>query len=289
MNGAWYDDPTQGVPPPGSLLVEARGEGDWEFVYPRLTTTIYGYFHDAIESWEVGDVTFAEQRFRQLLSDYPEFIDAYHHLAILLEETGDEDEAYGLWRHAVRIGEEYLHDPVRASKGRLPWPMIDNRPFLRACHGLGLELRERGEVEGALSMFMRLLDWNPNDNQGIRSLAVDCHFLLDQPEGVLVICERYPDDGMEALLYGRPLALIQVGETGQAREALELAVEHLPLVAKELVKERHRAPKGFNPDRCTLWSPEQAYHYWLDQGHYWKKTEGALELLRDVLKGTEGP
>lgn len=93
MKKAGYENPTASMPPAGSLLVEARGEGDWEFVYPRLTMTIYEYFHDAIESWEVGDVTFAEQRYRQLLTDYPEFIDAYYHLAILLEASGDEGEA----------------------------------------------------------------------------------------------------------------------------------------------------------------------------------------------------
>jgi len=166
--------------------------------------------------------------------------------------------------------------------------MIDNRPFLRACHGLGFELRERGEVEGALALFMMLLDWNPSDNQGARDLVVCCHFLLDQPQGVLALCERYPEDGMESLLYGRPLALIQLGETRMARKALELAVENLPLVAQELVKDRHSAPKGFDPDRYTLWSPEQAYHYWLEQGHHWRRTQGALELVREVLKGLEG-
>lgn len=284
MKKAWYEDSTLRVSPPGSMQVEARGEGDWEFVYPRLTMTIYEYFHDAIDAWETGDVTFAEQRYRQLLTDYPEFIDAYHHLAILLEEAGDEDEAYALWQHAVKIGEQHLPDPVKEGKGRLPWPMIDNRPFLRACHGLGLELRKRGEVQAALALFMKLLDWNPNDNQGVRDLVVSCHFLLDQPEGVLAICDRYPGDGMETLLYGRPLALIQLGETQKAREALDLAVEHLPLVAQELVKERHRAPKDFNPDRITLWSLGQAYHYWLEQGHTWKSTKGAIELLREILE-----
>ena len=133
MKKAWYEDSTLSMPPEGSLLVEARGEGGWEFAFPRLTMTICEYFHDAIDAWETGDVTFTEQRYRQLLTDYPEFIDAYHHLAILLEESGDEDEAYDLWQHAVKIGEQHLPDPVREGKGMLPWPMIDNRPFLRAC------------------------------------------------------------------------------------------------------------------------------------------------------------
>ena len=88
---------------------------------------------------------------------------------------------------------------------------------------------------------------------------------------------------MEALLYGRPLALIQIGEVDRAREALVVAVEHLPLVAQELVKKRHRKPQGLRLDRVVLWSPEQAYLYWKEQGQYWKKTPGALDLLREVL------
>ena len=128
----------------------------------------------------------------------------------------------------------------------------------------------------------------PTSLLSVRDLVVRCHFLLDQPQGVLEICERYPGDGMESLLYGRPLALIQLGMNPEAREALELAVEGLPLVAQELVKERHRAPKDFDPDRITLWSPGQAYHYWQEQGHTWKSTKGAIELLREVLKDIEG-
>ena len=287
MAYSWLDGSAQGSPPPGSLLVEARGEGFWEFAYPRLTMTIYEYFHQAIDAWRAGEAQYAEARYRQLLADYPEFLDAYHHLAMLLDEAGRE-EAFALWQHAVRLGEEALPEEVRAGAGRLPWLMLDNRPFLRACHGLGLKLLERGQVEGALAVFIKLLDWNPDDNQGVRALAVDCYFRLDQPRGVLEICDRYAEDGMDSILYGRPLALIQMGNINWAREALELAIHHLPLVARELAKKRHRAPKGFDPDAgtITLWSPEQAYQYWLDYGSYWKRTPGALDLVREVLEET---
>ena len=283
MHDKWWDDPTETLPTPGALSVEPRGEDQWEFVYPRLTMTIYDFFEDALESWRVGDDEYAEQRYRRLLADYPEFIDVYHHLAMLLDESGREEEAFALWQHAVEIGLQVLPEQVRAGSGELPWLFLDNRPFLRVYHGLGLEMLERGQVEGALEAFFKLLAWNPNDNQGIRSLTVDCYFRLGQPDGVLEICDKFPEDGMEGILYGRPLALIQLGEIEQAREALAIAVENLPLVAQELVKQRHREPKGLRLDSVALWSPEQAYLYWKEQGQYWKKTPGALDLLREVL------
>jgi len=112
-----------------------------------------------------------------------------------------------------------------------------------------------------LEAFLKLLAWNPNDKQCIRSLAVDCYFRLGQPQGALEICERFPEDGMEGVLYGRPLALVQLGEVERARGALTEAVEYLPLVARELVKTRHRPPKNMRSNRITLGGDDQAYLY----------------------------
>ena len=283
MNNARWDDPTQTSPPAGALSVEPRGDESWEFDYPRLTQTIYDAFDGAIDSWNAGEVAYAEARYRQLLSDYPEFIDAYHHLAMLLDETGRAEEAFGLWQHAVELGLGYLPEAVRSGSGTLPWLFLDNRPFLRAYHGLALEFLERGRVEQALEAFLNLLAWNPNDNQGARALAVVCYFRLGRPEGVLEVSDRFTGDGMEDLLYGRPLALYKLGEVDRAREALAVAMEYLPLVARELVKKSHRKPKGLRLDSVALWSPEQAYLYWKERGRYWKEAPGALDLLREML------
>jgi tetratricopeptide (TPR) repeat protein len=283
-----WDDPTQKIPPPDALAVESRGDDYWEFVYPRLTMTIYDVFEEAIDAWRVGDVDHAEYRYRRLLDDYPEFIDVYHHLAMLFAETGREDEAFVLWQHAVQIGVECLPDSVRSGVGTLPWFMIDNRPFLRAFHGLSLEILGRGDVEKALEAFLRLLAWNPNDNQGIRVLAIDCYFRLGQPEGVLKICEQFPQDVMPEVLYGHSLALHQLDELDQAREALVVAIANVPLVAHELTRKSHSKPKGLRMDSIVLGSPEQAYLYWKDHGRFWKETPGALDLLHDVLGSLPG-
>lgn len=283
MRNPWWQDSTQTAPPPGSLAVEPRDDNCWEFVYPRLTMTIYDVFEEAIDAWRAGEMDYAEDRYRQLLEDYPEFIDAYHHLAILLEETGQEAEAYALWQHAVQLGLDQLPEPVLIGSGSLPWAMIDNRPFLRAFHGLALEIAERGEVDKALQAYLMLLGWNPDDNQGIRVLAIDCYFQLEQPEGALEICDLFAEDGMPEVLYGRALALYQLGELDRARQAMTFAIVNLPLVADELIKPSHRKPKGMREDRVALWTPEQAYLYWKEQGGYWKKTPGALDLLREVV------
>jgi len=52
--------------------------------------------------------------------------------------------------------------------GVLRWGQIDNRPFLRCLHGLGLCHWALGDFQGARSVFERILWLNPSDNQGAR-------------------------------------------------------------------------------------------------------------------------
>ena len=269
--------------PEGSLVVTHVGDLAWTFEYPRLEWEILESFHDAIGDWQMGNAVSAEETFRQLIDDYPEFIDVHHYLALLLSETGRDEEAFQIWQEVVALGLACL--PVEFEMGRdtLPWLILENRPFLRAYHALGLEYLKRGKVEEALEIFDNMLAMNPGDNQGIRALVVDCNFRLNRPGDVLSVCGRYPDDAMEQLVYGRPLALYQLGRKAEAEEALSQAIEFLPLVAGELAKDRHTRPKDLYPGAVTHGGADQAYYYWADQGGQWENTPGAIELVRDLL------
>jgi tetratricopeptide (TPR) repeat protein len=241
-------------------------------------------FHEALEHWRVGDVAVAEDMYQDLVGEYPEFIDVHHHLALLFSETGRGKEAFRLWQEVVDMGLSCLPEAFEMGQHLLPWPFLENRPFLRAYHGLGLEYLARGRVEKALEMFENILAMNPGDNQGVRALVTDCGFRLKRPQDVLAACDRYPDDGMEQLMYGRALALYQLGRRDEAAEALDDAIELLPLVAKELTKKRHQRPKDLRQDYITYGGADQAYIYWMEQGQHWKDTPGAIEFVRERLQ-----
>ena len=270
------------------LRVTPVGDDEWTFEYPRLTFEVLDQFHEAIDLWHAGQIKQAERSYRQLIRRYPEFIDAYHHLALLLKNSSRELEAFRTWQETVTLGLNRLPDTFYFGRDRLPWLIIENRPFLRAYHGLGLEYLETDEVEKALVIFTNLLDLNPNDNQGIRALAIDCYFRLRRPGDVLRICDRFPDDGLEQVMYGRALALYQLGQRSAAEQALRQGIAHLPLVAKELTKSRHRQPKEMRPGYVTYGGADQAYLYWLEHGHHWRKTAGALEFVKATLQKYEG-
>ena len=143
--------------PEGAIVVRELEDGMWVFEYPRLWAFVMEEFHWAIENWEYGDSEVAEGIYRRLIRSYPEFIDAYHHLAILLSESDREQEAFETWREAVAIGMDALPDRFHVGVGLLPWGLHDNRPFLRAFHALGLEYLERGRTREALEIFVALL------------------------------------------------------------------------------------------------------------------------------------
>lgn len=68
--------------------------------------------------------------------------------------------AAGVGIGALTLGAEF--------DGVLPWGLIDNRPFLRCLHGLGLSFWALGHAHEAAGVFRRQLWLNPGDNQGAR-------------------------------------------------------------------------------------------------------------------------
>ena len=254
---------------------------EWEFVYPEEYDKIMDYFHSGCEMMDEGDWEEAEEVFIGVLKEIPDHLDALHHLAMIREEDGDGKKALSIWGQAVRIGKRAFPTRFNPSLDRLEWGWLNNRPFLRCMHGYGLALQKEEKKEKALSVFREILKLNPNDNQGIRELAVGAHLSLNQLEEALEICESYPGDIMPATLYGRALALFKLNRKKKANEALKVAISISPLVSEELLKKRHRRPSSAWPGSVTVGGKDEAYEYWKSSKDFWKSTPGALDWVRE--------
>lgn len=262
-------------------------KNEWEFEYPALTYELDMKFYDASELMDVGEYKKAETLLRSIIKAYPNHIDAIHHLALIMKRGRGYAEGFELTKKAVELGRSAFPKSFVIGKDLLPWSILENRPFLRACHGLGLFYMEDGKFDKAFSIFNEILAMNPNDNQGIRALAIQCSFALKMPEGVLKICDKYSDDSMPDTLYGRALALFQVGKKEEAKAALKDAVKLRPKVAIELVKTKHTKPKNMMEKYVTSGGEDEAYEYWEMCGEYWGKTPGAIEFVREHIKHVE--
>lgn len=267
----------------GKLKVEQVGPKEWKFECAPEEHRLLDKFDRGIDLLEEGNEEEAEKTFRAVIRAWPLHIDAHHHLALLLLSRGELSAALDLWGKAAEIGLRSLPAEFAMGADKLEWAHLDNRPFLRAYHGLGFALFDAGRFEAAHLIYNYLLAMNPNDNQGVRGLAVESGFALNRPAEVLRICNKYKKDVLVDSLYGRPLALWQLGKKTLAEKALIKAIDLLPLVARELVKKRHQAPKNICVAYITVGGADEAYEYWQRLGKYWKETEGALEFLAEVL------
>jgi tetratricopeptide (TPR) repeat protein len=147
---------------------------------------------------------------------------------------------------------------------------------------LALARHDLGDIEGALSMFHELLALNPDDNQGVRSIAVNALIKLERFKEALDIANLFPDDTLVEVLYGKALALFKLGQRDKATMALQEAICDSPLVARELVKTKHRPPKTAIPGMITRGGTDEAYYYWEHMRQSWEDKE-----VFEWLKGTE--
>lgn len=119
---------------------------------------------EALELRDAGERGKATDLLMDLCQSDLRCLDAHAHLGNFAADFNPK-EALRHYAVGVGIGELSLgHD----FSGLLPWGLIDNRPFLRCLHGLGLCAWRLDRFEEALKIFTRLLWLNPTDNQGNR-------------------------------------------------------------------------------------------------------------------------
>lgn len=254
------------------------------WIFPLLSTeSAQDEFYRILELLDAGRLEAAEARLLALIEVAPNHIDAIHHLALVYEEQGRDGESCLCRMAAVGIGLDALPEKFSWKKSRLEWGFLENRPFMRAYHSLGLWRLEEGEYAEAARIFSRLMQVCPNDNLGARYLLIHCTFATGKPAEALSVCRKYRNDVDPEITFSRPLALILTGETETAKPLLAKAVQELPLVGKELLKKRHPKPKDQDPDYITFGGHDQAYDYWSRYGRFWTSSSVAMELLEAVV------
>ena len=253
---------------------------NWAFNDPEQSASDLEILDEAIQLWRDDNYDLAESLLKNLITQKPLNIDALHHLSMLFDETSREVEAYLCCREAVRIGLDALTEKFDWKTSKLEWGILDNRPFMRAYHNLGLWHERRNEINSAIMVCSRLLSVCPNDNLGVRYLLPRLWLTKGDYLSIVRHCKKLEDDTAPEILYTYPLALFLMDEASKAVKLLKKAKQELPLVAKELRKIRHSKPKSnAMPGYITYGGEDQAYTYWQEYGNYWKGCERAMESL----------
>lgn len=118
----------------------------------------------SVDRSDAGDYAGAHALLMDLLAADLRCLDAHAHLGNLVFDH-DPTQALRHYEVGAAIGELTLGPDF---DGVLPWGLVDNRPYLRCLHGVGLSAWRLGERTLARTVFGRLLWLNPDDQQGAR-------------------------------------------------------------------------------------------------------------------------
>lgn len=166
----------------------------------------------------------------------------------------------------------------KAAMCHVPWILTENRPALRLLsHAISAAL-DAGETDEARRLMEQILMLNPNDNHGWRSFLVNDYLRRGAARAALELCERFVDDMLAEIAYGRALALFLLGRRDEADAALKRAAEQLPKVLTALRRARMQKP-AISAHGITFGGDDQAWIYRHEMRDVWLKIPGVQQWL----------
>lgn len=133
-------------------------------------------FNNAWDAKIDGDYETAKELFQRIISKVNpkfayEYVDSFNGLGNVAFDEGLLSKAKEYYQKGVDLISKYCGKNWK--KKRMEWGIIENRPYLRAIHGLCLcEWRDKNfkEAEDLASLLLKIC---PNDNLGVR-------FIIDE-------------------------------------------------------------------------------------------------------------
>lgn len=235
-------------------------------------------FEDGMEAWWRGDRVRAVAQWRAALRKWPGHVDAMQHLGLAAFERGRLAEAARHFQAALELGQHTLEFDEEAPE-RARWCVLENRPYLRALANLGLTRARQKRHAEALVIYERLVELNPDDNQGIRYLIGEQHHRAGRLDDALA-AYREAREGVwtePGVAFGLALALHQKGQRDAATRAVIDAFAANRYVAPMLLGLPWERAQGYHG--TSFAEPEHALGYVQGAGELWRKDRAAGRLL----------
>src|SRR5665213_1446800 len=173
---------------------------------------------EAMEATSAAQVRKLAKRALRLDSDC---VDALVALADLDAQT--QREMIECLQEAVAAGERSLGEKfIRENKGHF-WLLLETRPYMRAMEQLAGLLRGEGISLDATRVYQRMLELNPNDNQGVRDPLLGLYLETGDLKGARELLEKYKDDASANFAWASVLERFLVGNSDETSAALKEA------------------------------------------------------------------
>lgn len=228
-------------------------------------------------AWDSSDKKRRIALAKKALEISPLCADAY---VLLAQETaGNFDQAIEFYRQGVEAGEKALGKAAFRDDVGLFWGLLETRPYMRARHGLAQALWNKGLRDEAMTHYKDMLRLNPNDNQGIRYLLMDCLLTIGRDDDAARLINRYKEESSAAWSWSRALlAFRRSGDHPKSRSALSQAISDNTHVAALLLGDK-KMPRQL-PAYVGMGDKNEAVAYVHGAAAAWAATPGALVWLR---------
>lgn len=175
----------------------------------------------AFEAMEATSEAQARKLAKRALRLDPDCVDALALLADLDAHT--QREMIEALQKAVAAGERSLGEKfIRENQGHF-WLLLETRPYMRAMEQLAGLLRAEGISLDAIGAYKRMLELNPNDNQGVRDPLLGLYLETGDLQGARELLEKYEEDGSANFAWARVLERFLAGKNDEASAALKKA------------------------------------------------------------------
>jgi hypothetical protein len=260
----------------------AAVETTWHMRFTPIKPALIATQHEDAGVWEEAE------RWLRFLEQQPlawHSLDVLDDLVMAVDALPGSGSDQDLLKALLRRGLELLEFNLAAAGAErqiLPWPFMENRPALRLlAHQAWLLLEQDVQDPAFIQAAERLLTLNPDDNHGVRLPLSRAWLEHGEPDKVLALAARYPDDLCELCL-NRLLALYWLGRRGEALTLLngEAARHHVAL--DMLLAERPRQPR-VSERSITVGGKDEAWLYRSEHRHLWER-QGALDWLAQAWR-----
>ena len=257
-------------------IVIAMNGDDAVFRYPSGYADVVDAFDGLLDRRDTGRLD--EDRYLRALEDlvgrHPWFIDAHAHIGNSLYDRRQFERALEAYERGYALGAAAL---PAGFEGRIAWKHLENRPFLRAAHGVALSQVRLGLREEGIATMEKMLGWNPDDHQGIRLVLGSEYLRAGEDERAMSFFEMETD--YPPYRYEMALLLLRLGLHVEAATSLRRGFAENGYIAEVLCGNPHPLPAGIW--HGTAWAePRLAMEYVLDYGILWHMTPDAVAFLR---------
>jgi tetratricopeptide (TPR) repeat protein len=137
----------------------------------------------------------------------------------------EPDNRAALLRELIENSEKHLGPAFFEENHGHFWGVTETRPFMRTLQDLGDQLIDLDRFDEAITVFERMLNLNPGDNQGLRYRLLPLYLATRRFSAIAALSANYPNecDFSAVFAWGRVMELWLTGGAKEIPAALRQA------------------------------------------------------------------